>query len=99
VTTASINTGSEDNEQQEEGRNNNFKILLLSTADPAAHKAAKDHSQEISKGIKAKIDSDRWANSGNDGHYTRHDSYEKMSSMLDQDLLLINQENIANAKK
>jgi hypothetical protein len=59
VTTATINTGSKDNEQQEEGRNNDFKILLLSTADPTAHKAAKDHAQEISKGIKAKIDSDQ----------------------------------------
>ncbi len=98
VTTTTVNTGSKDNEQQDkEGRNNDFKILLLSNADPTAHKAAKDHAQEISKGIKAKIDSDRQGNS--DGHYTRHDSYKKMSSTLDQDMPLINQENVANAKK
>jgi hypothetical protein len=62
VITTAINTTNEENEQQEAGRNDNFKILLLSgkTADPAVHKAARDHAQEISKGIKmkAKIDCD-----------------------------------------
>jgi hypothetical protein len=61
VNTTAINTANEENEQQEAWRNEDFKILLLSgdTADPAAHKAARDHAQEISKGIKAKIDCDR----------------------------------------
>jgi hypothetical protein len=78
VNTTAINTANEENEQQEARRNNNFKILLLSdeTADPAAHKAARDHAQEISKGIKAKIDGDQQGN-GDDGYYTRHDSYKK----------------------
>ncbi len=100
VTATAINTANEENEQQEAGRNNDFKILLLSgnTADPAAHKAARDHDQEISKGIKAKIDHDRHGN-GDDGYYTRHDSYKKMSSTLDQDMLQINQENGTNIKK
>jgi len=75
-----------------------FNILLLSTADPTVHKAVHDHDQEISKGIKAKIESDQQGNSG-DGHYTRHDSYKKMSQMVNQDKPLINQENVANAKK
>jgi len=77
---------------------NDFKILLSSTSDPAAYKAAKDHAQEISKDIKAKIESDRRGN-GNDGRYTRLDSYKKMEKTLEQDLPMINQENIANAKK
>jgi hypothetical protein len=100
VTATAINTTNEENEQQEAGRNDDFKILLLSgdTAEPAAHKAAKYHDQEISKGIKAKIDLDRHRN-GDDGYYTRHDSYKKMSSTLDQDMLQINQENGANIKK
>jgi hypothetical protein len=100
VSTTAINTTNEENEQQEAGRNNDFKILLLSgkTADPAAHKAARDHAQEISKGIKTKIDCDRQGNS-DDGYYTRHDSYKKMSSTLDQDMPQINQENGANIKK
>jgi hypothetical protein len=100
VNTTAINTANEENEQQEAGRNNNFKILVLSdkTADPAAHKAARDHAHEISKGIKIKIDCDRQGN-GDDGYYTRHDSYKKMSSMLDQDMLQINQENSTNVKK
>ncbi len=64
MTTTAINTANKENEEQEVGRNNDFKILLLSgnTADPAAHKAARDHDQEISKGIKAKIDRDRQGN-------------------------------------
>ena len=36
---------------------------------------------------------------GGDGHYTRHDSYKKMSKTVNQDKPLINQENVANAKK
>jgi hypothetical protein len=58
VITTVINTTNNENEEQEAGRNNDFKILLLSgnTADPVAHKAARDHDQEIRKGIKAKID-------------------------------------------
>jgi hypothetical protein len=100
VTATAINTTNEENEQQEAGRNNDFKILLLSgdTADPAAHKAVRDHDQEISKGIKAKIYCDQHGN-GDDGYYTRHDSYKKMSSTLDQDMQQINQENGANIKK
>jgi hypothetical protein len=100
VNTTAINTANEENEQQEAGRNKDFKILLLSgdTADPAAHKAARDHAQEISKGIKAKIHCDRQGN-GDDGYYTRHYSYKKMSSTLDQDMPQINQENSANVKK
>jgi hypothetical protein len=60
MTTTAINNANEENEEQEVGRNDDFKILLLSgdMADPAAHKAARDHDQEISKGIKAKIDHD-----------------------------------------
>ncbi len=99
--TTTVNTGNEENEQEpEEGRNDNFKILLLSgnTADPAAHKAARDHAQEISKGIKAKIDHD-WQGNGDDGYYTRYDSYKKMSSMLAQDMLQISKEHGANVKK
>jgi hypothetical protein len=100
VNTTAINTANEENEQQEAGRNEDFKILLLSgdTADPTAHKAAIDHAQEISKGNKAKIDCDQQGN-GDDGYYTRHDSYKKMSSTLDQDMTQINQENSANVKK
>jgi hypothetical protein len=100
MTYTAINTANEENEQQEAGRNNDFKILLLSgdTADPAAHKAARYHAQEISKGIKANIDGDQQGN-GDDGYYTRHDSYKKMSSMLDQDMPQINQENGTNVKK
>jgi hypothetical protein len=81
VSTTAINTANKENEQQEAGRNNDFKILLLSgkTADPAAHKAERDHAQEISKGIKPKIDCDGQGH-GDDGYYTRHDSYKKMSS-------------------
>jgi hypothetical protein len=68
--------------RSKEGRNDDFKILLLSgkTADPTAHKAARDHAPEITKGIKAKIDHDQQGN-GDDGCYTRYDSYKKMSSM------------------
>ncbi len=100
VTTTTVNTRNKENEQQEAGRNDAFKILLLSgeTADPVAHKAARDHDQEISKGIKARNDHDRQG-IDNDGYHTRHDSYKKMSSMLDQDMLQINQENGANVKK
>jgi hypothetical protein len=100
VNTTAINTANKENEQQEAGRNDDFKILLLSgeTADPAVHKAARDHAQEISKGMKAKIDCDRQGN-GDDGYYTRHDSYKKLSSMLDQDMPQINQENSAKVKK
>jgi hypothetical protein len=100
MTTTAINNANKENEEQEVGRNDDFKILLLSgdTADPAAHKAARDHDQEISKGIKAKIDHDRQGN-GDDGYYTRHDSYKKMSSTLDQDMPQIYLENSANVKK
>jgi hypothetical protein len=100
VTATAINTANKENEQQEAGRNDDFKILLLSgdTADPTAHKEARDHDQEISKGIKAKTDCDQHGN-GDDGYYTRHDSYKKMSSTLDQDMLQINQENGTNIKK
>ncbi len=100
VTTTTVNTGNKENEQQEAGRNDAFKILLLSgeTADPTAHKAVRDHDQEISKGIKARIDHDKQG-IDNEGHHTRHDSYKKMSSMLDQDMLQINKENGANVKK
>jgi hypothetical protein len=60
VTTTTVNTRNKENEQQEAGRNEAFKILILSgkTADPVAHKAARDHDQEISKGMKARIDHD-----------------------------------------
>jgi len=75
-----------------------FKILLSSTADPAAHKAAKDHDQEIIKGIKANIDHDRQGN-GDDGNCTRHESYKKMSETVNHDAAMINQENVANTKK
>jgi hypothetical protein len=100
VSTTDINTTNEENEQQEAGRNSDFKILILSgeTADPAVHKAARDHAQEISKGIKAKIDCDRQGN-GDDGYYTRNDSYKKMSSTFDQDMSQINQENGTNVEK
>jgi len=101
VTAATANSaGNDENEQEEGTRNNDFKILLLSgeNADPAAHKAARDHAQEISKGIKAKIDSDRQGN-GDDGCYTRHDSYKTMSSTLAQDMPQIDQEHGANVKK
>jgi hypothetical protein len=48
MTTTAINNAKKGNEQQEVGRNDDFKLLLLSgdTADPAAHKAARDHAQE-----------------------------------------------------
>jgi hypothetical protein len=71
MNTTAINTANKENEQQEAGRNDNFKILILSgkTADPAAHNAARDHAQEISNGIKAKIDCDLQGN-GDDGYYT-----------------------------
>jgi hypothetical protein len=100
VTTTTVNTRNEENEQQEAGRNDALKIFLLSgkTADPAAHKAARDHDQEINKGIKARIDHDQQG-IDNNGHHTRHDSYKKMSSTLDQDMPQINQENGANVKK
>ena len=68
------------------------------TADPAAHKAARDHAQEISKGIKAKIDRDRQGN-GDNGYYTKYDSYKKMTSTLAQDMPQISEEHGANVKK
>ena len=64
------NGGNENEQQEEEARNDDFKLLLVSgpNADPQAHKAARDHDQEILKGIKAKIDLDRQGN-GDAGIY------------------------------
>jgi hypothetical protein len=67
-------------------------------ADALAHKAARDHDQEILKGINAKIDLDQQGN-GDAGSTRYHDSYKKMSSKLAKDMPQISTEHGARAKK
>jgi hypothetical protein len=70
ISVPAATTANNENEQQEEAaRSNDFKLLLASgpNAEPHAHKATRDHDQEILKEISAKIDLDNQGNGSNAG--------------------------------